>query len=189
MAGIDKIIETIARDSAAKRDEILTGAKEQAGAILADAMAKAAQSNETAVAEARQRAELRIASAGPRAAQNEKRVLLQMKNEVIGQAVASSLAKLKALPEAEYFDALTRLASVCAQEGPGEMRLSQKDLDRLPPEFAGRLGNIAIAPQAADLADGFVLVYGDVEQNCTFDALVSARMDDIKDALHACLFA
>ena len=189
MAGIDKIIETIAWDSAAKCEEILAAAKEQAGAILADAMARAAKESETAIAEARQRAELGIASAGPRAAQNEKRVLLQMKNEVIGQAVASSLAKLKALPEAEYFDVLARLAAEHAQPGQGEMLLSQKDLDRIPPDFAGKLENITIAPQAADIPDGFILVYGGVEQNCTFEALISARMDDIKDALHAHIFA
>jgi len=189
MAGIDRIIETIARDGAAKCEEILAGAKEQAGAILADAMAKAAKENEAAIAEARRRAELSIATAGPRAAQNEKRVLLQMKNEVIGQAIASSLAKLRNLPTEEYFDVLARLAVEHAQPGPGKMLLSQKDLDRLPADFANKLGDIAISPQPVNISDGFILVYGDIEQNCTFDALVSARLDDMKDALHACLFA
>jgi len=188
MAGIDNIIVKIAQDNAAKCAEILDSAKEQAGAILAEAMARAAQESEAAIAQARKKADFDIAAAGPRAAQNEKRVLLQMKNEMIQQVIASSLAKLKALPEAEYFGVLARLASVCTQDGLGEMRLSQKDLDRLPPDFAGKLGNITIAPQPASISDGFILVYGDVEQNCTFDALVSARLDDIKDALNAYIF-
>jgi len=68
------------------------------------------------------------------------------------------------------------------------MLLSQKDLDRLPAGFANRLGDITIAPQPVNISDGFILVYGDVEQNCTFDALVSARLDDIKDALNAYIF-
>jgi len=189
MAGIDRIIETIAWDSAAKCDEILAAAKSQAEAIRAEAEAKAAQLNEAASAEARQRAELSIAAAGPRAAQTEKRILLQVKNEVIQQVITSALDRLRALPETQYFDLLTRLAAEHAQPGPGEMRLSQKDLDRLPADFAGRLGDITISPQPANISDGFILVYGDIEQNCTFDALVSARLDDMKDALHACVFA
>ncbi|MCL2299936.1 MAG: V-type ATP synthase subunit E [Firmicutes bacterium] len=189
MAGIDNILARIEQDSAAKCAEILANARAEAGEILAAATARAARENEAALAEARRKAEACVASAGPRAAQDEKRALLQMKNEVLGQAAASALARLRALPEAEYFGVLARLAAACAQEGPGEMRLSQRDLDRLPAGFAAALGDIAIAPQAADIPDGFVLVYGDVEQNCTFGALVSVRMDDIKDALHAHIFA
>jgi len=188
MAGINKIIAKIKQDSAEQCESILSEAKKQAGVILADAMARAAQESEAAIAEARKKADFDVAAAGPRAAQNEKRVLLQAKNEVIGQVIASSLAKLKALPVSEYFDVLARLAVACAQDGPGEMRLSQKDLDRLPSDFAGQLKNITIASQAANIPDGFILVYGDVEQNCTFEALVSARRDDIKDALNAYIF-
>ena len=189
MTGIEKIIETIGQDSAARCEEILAAARNQAEAIRAEAVEKAARAAEAALAEAQQKAKSGAVAADARTAQTEKRILLRMKNEVIRQVIASALARLKALPEAEYFDTLARLAAQYAQEGQGEMRLSQKDLDRLPTDFAGKLANITIAPQPAGIADGFLLVYGDVEQNCTFDALSSARLDDIKDALHAHLFA
>lgn len=188
MTGIDKIIETIAQDTKAKCGEILAAANEQAEKIKAEAAESAAQTARAAIDEARQKAERSLATAESRIGQSGNRILLQMKNEVIRQVIASALAKLKALPEMEYFDALAHLAALYAQNEPGEMRLSEKDLNRLPADFAGKLGNLSIAPKPADIADGFVLVYGDVEQNCTFDALISARLDDIKDALHAHIF-
>ena len=36
---------------------------------------------------------------------------------------------------------------------------------------------------------GFVLVYGGVEQNCSFAALFDAARDSLQDKLHALLFA
>ena len=189
MTGAEKIIEKITGDSLAKSEEILARANEQAGQVLAQAAAKAEESSRAAIAEAREKAAFGIASARSRTAQAEKRILLQMKNEVIQQVIASALARLKALPEAEYFGMLARLAEHHAQPGQGVMRLSQRDLDRLPASFAQGLAGISISPRPADIEDGFILVYGDIEQNCAFGALVSARLDDIKDALHARVFA
>ncbi|MDR2687306.1 MAG: V-type ATP synthase subunit E [Oscillospiraceae bacterium] len=189
MTGIEKIIGTIERDGAAKCEEILAAARGQAEEIRAEAALQAARAAEAAIDEARRKAQSGAAAAGARTAQAEKRVLLQMKNEVIRQAVACALARLRALPEAEYFGALARLVAEHAQPGPGEIRFSRRDLDRLPAGFAQGLANLTVSPQPAGIEDGFVLAYGDVEQNCTFEALLSARLDDIKDALHAHLFA
>ena len=187
MIGIDKIIDRIAGDSAAKCEDILAAAKEQAEAAKAEAVAQAKESRHTAIAAAQQKTQSDIAASGSRIAQGEKRALLQMKNEVIQQAIASALARLKGLPTAAYFDMLARLAA-STQAGQGEMLLSQGDLDRLPADFAGKLGGIRIAPGPADISGGFILVSGEVEYNCTFDALAADRLDDIKDALHAFIF-
>jgi len=189
MNGTDKIIEKITWDSLAKSEEILARANEQAEHIRAEADAKADETSRAAIAAAEEKAGFNIAAARSRTAQTEKRILLQMKNEVIQQIIASALARLKALPEELYFSVLTQLAVEQAQPGQGVMRLSQRDLDRLPASFAQGLEGISVSPRPADIEDGFILVYGDIEQNCTFDALVSARLDDLKDALHACVFA
>ena len=187
MTGADKIIEKITRDALAKSEEILARAEAQAEQALAQAAAQAQGASGTAIAAAEEKAASDIAAARSRTAMTEKRILLQMKNEVIGQAIASALARLQALPEAEYFNMLARLAAEYAQPGPGVMRLAQRDLDRLPPDFSP--AGVSISPQPAEIEGGFILAYGDIEQNCSFEALVSARLDDIKDALHAFIFA
>jgi len=193
MTGADKIIEKITRDAQAKSEEILARAEAQAEQTLAQAAAQAREASRTAMAAAGEKASFDIAAARSRTAMTEKRILLQMKNEVIGQVVASALARLQALPEAEYFGILVRLAAEYASHGlpgvtgQGEMRLSQRDLDRLPPDF--KPAGVSISPQPAGIEGGFILAYGDIEQNCSFEALVSVCLDDIKDALHAFIFA
>ena len=189
MTGVEKIIAKIEQDSLAKCGETLAAASARAEEILAQASSQAEEASQAALERARAKAEFDIAAARSRTALEERRVLLEMKNEVIRQVIAEAVANCKALPDAAYFDALLRLAAAYAQEGPGEMRLSRRDLDRLPPDFAGKLGGLRVSQEPADIEDGFLLVYGDIEQNCTFEALVSARLDDIKDALHAHIFA
>jgi len=187
MTGTDKIIEKIHQDAQVKSEDILARAGAKAEELLAQAAAQAQEAFKTAIAAAEEKAASDMAAARSRTAMTEKRILLQMKNEIIGQMVASALTRLLALPEAEYFGILARLAAEYAQPGQGEMRLSQRDLDRLPPDF--QPAGVSISPQPAEIEGGFILAYGDIEQNCSFEALVSARLDDIKDALHAFIFA
>ena len=189
MSGADKIIEKITQDSLTKSEEILARAESQAEQVMAQAAAQAAEASGAAIAAAEEKAAFDIAAARSRTAMTEKRVLLQMKNEVIQQVIASSLARLKALPDAAYFAMLAKLAAEYAQPGQGSMRFSQRDLDRLPADFAQKLAGITIDPQPVGIEDGFILAYGDIEQNCTLEALTAARLDDIKDVLHACIFA
>lgn len=188
MTGADKIIETITQDGAAASEEILAAAKQQAQAILAQAKAQAAQASREALEQAQAKAAFEEEAAHARAPITEKRALLQAKNEVIAQVITSAAARLNALPAAEYFAVLAKLAAQHAQPGHGAMRLSQRDLERLPADFAAALADIEISPQPADIANGFVLAYGDIEQNCTFDALIAAQLDDIKDALNNFIF-
>jgi len=189
MTGVEKIIAKIEQDSLAKSEELLARAEAQAGEVLAQAAAQAREASQAAIAAAREKAGTDVEAARARVAVTEKRALLRAKNEVIGEMVASALARLRALPAEEYFAVLAKLAAEYAQPGQGTMRLSRRDLDRLPPDFAGGLKDIAVDPQPAAIEDGFILAYGDIEQNCTFGALAAARMDDIKDALHAYVFA
>ena len=81
--------------------------------------------------------------------------------------------------------------------GKGRLLLSQRDLQRLPADFAdtlnGMLKNqgaqVHIGAQYAKIADGFLLAYGDIEVNCSFEALLEASLEQVKDALSRELFA
>lgn len=189
MTGTEKMIDTILQDAQREHEEILAQAKQQAGDIAAQAALQAEQESSAAVAAVQEKAAFDLASAQQRTAATEKRIVLQMKNEVIAETIAAAVQRLKTLPQADYFDMLAKLAQKHAMPGHGVMRFSQRDLERLPADFEKKLTDIEISQQPADITDGFVLVYGDIEQNCTMDALAAARLDDIKDALHAFIFA
>ena len=46
-----------------------------------------------------------------------------------------------------------------------------------------------VSRDAVPIENGFVLLYGDIEVNCTLRAVFDERMDDLKDLLNPLLFA
>jgi len=195
MAGLDKIIERINQDSAAKCDGILAEAESKATEIL-DAAAKTAKADTASVlADAEKQAKATVDMAESGSQMERKQAMLAAKVENIDSVVDAARAKLHDLPDSEYFDSLCALAAKYAQSGKGIMHLSQKDLLRMPFDFLTKVnsklsgGEIELSKEPANVADGFVLSYGDVEINCTFDALISEQRDAIKDELYQLIFA
>ena len=58
--------------------------------------------------------------------------------------------------------------------------------DRGPAGKAG--GSLAVSREAQAIDGGFVLVYGGMEENCSFSALFDANREDFLDAARAVLF-
>ena len=46
-----------------------------------------------------------------------------------------------------------------------------------------------LAKEPKELDGGFILVYGGVEENCSFKALISAKKDELADKVHQLIFA
>jgi V/A-type H+-transporting ATPase subunit E len=68
-------------------------------------------------------------------------------------------------------------------------------LKRLPKNFESELNNlllagctVTISTKPENIDGGFVLVYDDIEQNCSFSSLLAAQIDAIKDELYAKMF-
>ena len=43
--------------------------------------------------------------------------------------------------------------------------------------------------ESKNITNGFVLVYGGIEENCTIDALFDARRDELSDIVQRLLFS
>jgi V/A-type H+-transporting ATPase subunit E len=196
LTGLEKIIKEIKDEAAgevssaisaaeAEAEVIIAAAKEESGKIVADIeraalwdIADVKRSEESAIAlQRRQRT-------------------LQVKQAIIKDVIDSAKLSLYELPLDEYFDLLIRLAVSSAVSGKGELFLGEKDLARLPRDFEEKLnralgGGKALAvsgnPKAID--GGVVLVYGGVEENCSFDAVFDMRRDDFSDLIRDTLFA
>ena len=74
--------------------------------------------------------------------------------------------------------------------------LNARDLARLPQTFEEQIntaiferGAVQVSKTPMDIENGFVLVYGDIEINCTLRAVFDERMDNLKDLLRPLLFA
>lgn len=194
MTGLEKIIDRIAQDSGAKCDSIILEAQNEATKLKEEAAVVAKKEAEAIVLQAEKDAESAVALAETGSEAEGKKQILATKIHIINKAIEAASDKLSNLPDDEYFATLYRLVKANAQEADGVMLLSAKDLARLPSDFktqvdAAAKGKITVSDKASDIANGFILVYGDVEINCTFDALISDMRDDIKDQLYSIIFA
>ena len=196
MAGLNKIIERIAQDSAVKCDGIIFDAQNEATKIKEAAVVKANNDKETIVAQANKEAKGLIDMAESGAELECKKVILSTKVEVIEKAILAAAEKLNDMPEDEYFAAIYALVKKYAQAADGEMVLSKKDLGRLPSDFEKKINTglpkgakITLSKKPANISNGFILVYGDIEINCTFEALIAEKRDEIKDELYSIIFA
>jgi len=195
MSGLDRIIKNIEDDAKAKCDSILKEAQDKAAQIIEAAQAQAKQESETLLREAETKLAAQKSNAVSGALLKQRNSLLQAKQEMMDEAMAQAKAALDGLPAEEYFNALFSLALRYAQNKEGEMLLSARDLPRLPEDFAQRVnraldgrGSIRVCPQPRAIKNGFVLVYGHMEENCTFDALFEAQEDALRDKLQGILF-
>ena len=49
-------------------------------------------------------------------------------------------------------------------------------------------GSLTLQKEPKEIPDGFILVYGGVEENCTLKALFDAKKDQLQDRVNEMLF-
>lgn len=194
MAGLDKIIERITQDSAVKCEGILKEATAQATSLKADAAAVSKKDADKLLAKAAKHAQSIVEMAESGSAVEQKNALLDAKVGIIDEAVDYAKTKLTGAGDADYFDTVMKLVKAYAQDAEGIMYFSQKDLSRLPASFAEKIsdatnGKLKVSSEPKNIDGGFILAYGDIEINCSFDALISEKIDVIKDTLNKIIFA
>lgn len=194
MTGLESILSQIAGDGQKEAEELLSEAKAKAGEITQKAQEEAKEKAAAVLKDAERRAQ-DIWDRAQSAAELEKRnQMLVFKQELIREAVGAARESLENAPDGEYFETLLKLYRRFAQEGRGEMRLNKRDLARLPDDFLARMrkavpeAEVTISPQPHPIENGFLLVYGGVDINCTFQAIFEDAYDELRDAAGRLLF-
>lgn len=195
MTGLDKILAVIRDEAAAEAQQVINEAKAQAEEILAAAKAendaKTARIDATAVQDV---ADVERSLESAIVLQRRQRTLEQ-KQLLLAETLKMALDSLYELPEDTYFELLARLARDAAEPGEGELLLNEKDKARLPADFEQKLAGEMPAGSTLKLSSitrpidgGFVLKYGDVEENCSFEAIFNARGEEFSDLVRDILF-
>ena len=197
MSGLEKIIDQIQQDAAAACADILAKTNAEKAEILAKATDTCTKIDAQASADAEVlRADL--LSRGKSSAQMQrKNRILTAKQTMIQNIIAQSQEKLSTLPAIDYFVLLLKLARKYAQKGDGVMYLSQTDLNRAPAYLPGKLneigqekgGTLVLSDTPRNIGGGFVLAYGGIEENCSFEALFEAEKERLQDIVRAQLFS
>ena len=197
MTGLEKIIQTIEADAKAAAEVTISQANTVADGIMVAARAQA----EKKCAEIAKKSELDVKSVLSRAesgaALQEKKFILDAKQQTISDIIAKAKDKLLTLPDSDYFDVILKIVKNHAHNKAGKIVFSAVDLKRMPKDYNSAIKNVltsiagaslTIADETAELQGGFILVYGDIEENCSFNALFSAAKDDLQDKVNALLF-
>lgn len=197
MAGLDKIIGEIHAESDGLIREVLDRAQKEAAQIRSEAEKKAGDS----VERIRRESDARLADSKSRAqsaaALTKRQLLLQEKQNLIGEVLEKAKETFLALPEAEYFDTLLALLKKNALSEQGEILLNERDRKRLPADFEKKAeeaskakgGSLRISEKTREIDGGLILVYEGIEQNCSVDALFETNIEMLQDKIQNILFA
>ena len=197
MAGLDKIIGEIHAESDGLIREVLDRAQKEAAQIRSEAEKKAGDS----VERIRRESDARLADSKSRAqsaaALTKRQLLLQEKQNLIGEVLEKAKETFLALPEAEYFDTLLALFKKNALSEQGEILLNDRDRKRLPADFEKKAeeaakakgGSLRISEKTREIDGGLILVYEGIEQNCSVDALFETNIEMLQDKIQNILFA
>lgn len=193
MTGLDKIIEQITSQAEKTSADILQKAQAQADEIIAQAEKDGAESAQRIIANGEEKYKDIIARGESAAALYKRKELLSAKQQIISDMLNNAKSYLLSLPDKEYFELLLSMIEKHATGETGEIAFNKKDLARLPDRYeesvkAASESSLTISKTPVKVDGGFVLIYGGIEENCSFDALFSASYEQLSDEVHSFLF-
>lgn len=197
MSGLEKIRDRILREAEEAAAEKMHEAEDKASEIKSEAVREADQIAKDVQA----KAETEIKAYSERVDSSidlEHRTrILAAKQEIIGDVIDEAKKRILGLSDREYFDLLLKLMEKNIREGEGVIYFSEEDHDRIPSGFSFEVqelakkhgGELSISTECRKIGPGFVLSYGGIEENCTFDALFAEKKDDLTDIVQTILFS
>ncbi len=193
MNGLDKIIKKIESDSFEACNAMVSEANQKAKEILS--------AGEKNCEEIKKREELRCEAACAdikarvkSAAELEiRKGKLLARQTVITQMLDKCKASLKNLDKEEYFSLILKMVEKYSENQDGIIVFSQKDYDRMDKNFISKInkvssGKLTLGEPNGKIDSGFILVYGDIEINCTFDTIFTVEKEKLTDVVSAVLF-
>ena len=193
MAGIENITSLIKQDAENTAAEIISNAKSKAEELNKQAH-KDADEKISAVVKSQDVKFASIIERAKSSAELEKRKsLLSAKQEVISEIIEKAKESLENLPDDEYFDLLIKLVGKYSTEESGSIALGAKDLKRVPSDFEAKAnavskGKLTLSKDSINIKNGFLLLYGGIDINCTFDSLFDEKNEEILDKVTHIVF-
>lgn len=196
MSGLENIIKEIDNKAEIEAGQIIAEAKEYCDKYMEQEREKIKEEVAEFERKAEKERELYISKAKSGADFEERNAVLKTKQKNINQALEKAYNQMISLPTQEYFEMLLNILKVNVVDKEGEILLGSKDLERLPQEFEEEANKIAsekggtlkLIKEAADISDGFILRYGMIEENCTLQALIDTKLEQLKDVASGKLF-
>ncbi len=196
MSGLDNIVNEIRTNAKKEADNILKEADDYCQAYMDDVKQQVEKEVEKYNKKAEEARKLYKEKTISSTAFDERNAILKAKQQCIDQVIKEAMSNIKGLSDDEYFSFLTKMFEKNVQSESGIMYISKNDDERITSDFKNKIhdiaeknnGSITIKSDRSDVTDGFVLVYGDIEQNCKIKALFDANIDKLKDIANKKMF-
>ncbi len=197
MTGLDKILNAIEAEAKQSAQTVIKQAELEAQQLLAAAKAEADSKCADIASKSEIDVKAVLSRAESAAALQEKKLLLDAKQQMINNIITEARNSLAGLPEQSYVDVILKMVKKYAHNKPGRIVFSTEDKKRLPSDFDNRLkealagidgASLTISEETTKIDGGFLLLYGDIEENCSFDALFAAAKEELQDKINAFLY-
>lgn len=197
MTGLDKILRHIGEEAELSAQKEIAQANKRADEILAAARREADEKCEEILEQSQNEIKSSLSRSESAANLQEKKMILNTKQEIISEVIQKAKESLTRLPDQEYFERILTMVKKYAMEQKGQILFSAADRNRLPENFGDSLkialtgkkeAELTVSGLTADIDGGFILDYGDIEVNCSFEALISAARENLQDKVRRVLF-
>ena len=198
MNGIEKIIAHIKSESDAECEAIERATAEECTRIREE-YAKTEQDEYLKLIEAgKQDAQRRLERLNSLAVLESKKHVLSTQQEMVALTFEHAAKTLRELPDDLYIEFLSRQACAASLSGTETVILSASDRERYGNAVlsaannalraAGKTASLTLSIDTADIRGGLILSGGDIEVNCSIDALVAAYRNELSPAVASVLF-
>ncbi|MCR5226662.1 MAG: V-type ATP synthase subunit E [Eubacterium sp.] len=197
MAGIESITKEINLEAEKEAAGIISAAEEAAKSLKA----KTEEECKSIKAEADEKIGKKLVSEEKKTQsqceQAQKLIMLNAKQEIIDDVLCKAKNKLLLLDTKDYFDTLLKLLDKQSQADKGVLLLNEKDLSRMPEDFEKSAqavatkngGMLEVSKDTVNIDGGFILKYGNIEINSSFDALFEENEEELVDIVNKMLWA
>ena len=198
MEGIAKIKEKILEEAREEKQKRIEDAKAQARDIKAKHDHKAEEMLDDILDKAGKAAEEKKRRILSMAQLENRKALLQAKQQIIDEVFEKAKAKLKKIPDDKYRDLIADMLKKSVITGNEEVEISENDKNRISPDFLakvnetlkglGKQGNLRISEIPGRMIGGFILKSEDLEVNNTFDSLINMEREELETQIAKILF-
>ena len=193
MNGLDKILDEIKMESDEVSASIIKEAQDKASEIARQARQKGEEAVKRIDGDTKQKCDDILARGRSASELYKRKEALKAKQDIISRVLLDAKTTLLNLPEDKYFERILQMVEKHALEEDGEIAFSERDKKRLQKLFEAKLklaskNKLKLAQQPARIDGGFLLLYGGIEENCSFEALFSDMHEQLQDEVRTLLF-
>lgn len=193
VGGLNTILSSIEDEADKAVEKILSSAKSEADSIIKSAERQAEEMKHDAEQKAKAVFNDTLERGNNSLEHSEKQQILAEKQRLLSKSIAEAAEKIKEISDKEYFNFMKSLLKryITDSELHGVLLMNENDIKRMTPDFKSMLDeeykNIEIGTDNS-VKSGFKVKCGDIEDNCTIDALVEAEADYLKEKIGSILF-